>query len=50
MLKVPITRFRREIRKWTRLGESIEITRRGKVVLVFISVSTYDTLLRALEN
>ena len=50
MKQVPITRFRREIRKWMRLGDSLEITRNDKVVLVFLSISTYDTMLRAIEK
>jgi hypothetical protein len=50
MKQVPITRFRREIRKWIRKEENIEITRRKKVILVFLNVGTYNTILRALEK
>ena len=50
MRQIPVTRFRRELRKCVREGESLAITRHGIVIGVFLGVDTYNTLVKQLKN
>ena len=50
MRQIPVTRFRREIRKHIRNSESLAVTRCGKVIFVFLSVDAYNTLVKQLKN
>ena len=50
MKKVPISRFRREIRKWIRNQEAIEITSCGESLVVFIPADSYNKLLNLIKN
>jgi len=48
MIKVPITRLRREMRKHLRNNVPIQITRCGKAVAVLLPVEVYDNMLKML--
>ena len=49
-VKVPITRFRRELRKWIRKQETVIITRRGVPVAVMLPVERYDEMVHTIKE
>ena len=50
MNKVPLRRFRRELRKWMRLGETVAITRCGVIVAYLVMADEYDAMVEKIKN
>ncbi len=50
MIIVPITRLRREIRKWLHKNEVIHISRNGIVVAVLIPANEYEDMYETIQE
>ncbi len=48
--EVPLRRFRRELRKWLRLNETVAITRCGVIVAYLVPAEEYDACLAQLAS
>ena len=49
MHEIPLRRFRRELRKWIRLNETVAITRCGVIVGYLVPIAEYDEMLEKLR-
>ena len=49
-IKVPITRFRRELRKWLRKNETVAITRCGVIVAYCVPIAEYDEMINFVQK
>lgn len=50
MTKVPLRRFRRELRKWLRKNETVAITRCGVIVAYCVPIDEYDEMLQKVKD